>query len=187
MPHEPTRSAGMARVGVDVDTDMARRSAVRTQPLDAAQRDAVLAAALDVWSEHAAEGEPLDVVLDGRGREALTDAGVGFEVLVHDIDAVAAAEQERLADPTAQRPGDWFAEYKDYAAISAYVEGLAAAHPERAHLETIGASLEGRPLYGLRIAGTAADPVRLAINGGQHAREWIAAMVPVCIAERLLS
>lgn len=167
--------------------DPSRRTAVRALPRDEAEAERVLGLAEDVWSEHVELQAGIDVVLRPDDIAALRAAGISYDILVPDIDAAAQVEQMRLQSADAQRPGNWFAEYKDYAAISGYVEGLAAAHPELTSLETIGLSVEGRPLQALRIGGTGPDPIRLAIDGGMHAREWIAMMIPVCVADRLLN
>src|SRR6185295_4900112 len=98
------------------------------------------------------------------------------------IDAAARAEADRLRSPAAARPGDWFGEYRDFDAISAHLRELAELAPDRASLQAIGGSIEGRPLWALRIGG-APGTTPMLINGTQHAREWIATMVATCIAD----
>ena len=142
--------------------------------------------AVDVWSEQRGPDLPLDVVVPSDRLPALAALGVTWQVLVDDIDAAAAAEATRLR--SAAHAADWFAEYHDYRAITAHLEQLAAGAPDRAALQPIGTSLEGRPIWALRIgppgAGRAALPV--LIDGTQHAREWIAAAVVACIADRVV-
>ena len=139
--------------------------------------------ALDVWSEHRAPGMPLDIVVTDATLADLRGAGIEIDVLVPDIDEVAAAEAERLRDPQAAQPADWFAEYRDYASIGARLEELARSAPERARLLAIGGSVEGRPIWALRIGNGSTS---MLVNGTQHAREWIAAMTTTCVAERLV-
>jgi murein tripeptide amidase MpaA len=163
------------------------RTAVRVRPSDAGQLALVQEVALDQWSMHVALAQPvLDVVVDEDGLARLSTLGVAWELLVPDIDAVAEAERERLQRPKSQRPTDWFADYHDFEAINARLEWLAAEHPELISLSVIGNSIEGRPLLALQLGGRDEAAVPMLINGGQHAREWIAAIVPVCITERLL-
>jgi zinc carboxypeptidase len=140
--------------------------------------------ALDVWSEQGGPGLPLDVVVASGRLGELTARGVSWQVLVPDIDAVAAAEAARLRSPAA-RTADWSAEYHDYRAIAAHLEELAGRAPERAALAAIGSSLEGRPLWALRIGGDRDAPAML-VNATEHAREWIAAAVATCVADRLI-
>ena len=157
-----------------------RRVAIRVSSGDAAIAEAL---AIDVWSEDRGAGLPLDVVVTGDALDQLRARGVAFEVLVPDIDAAAAAEYARLHSPTAARPTDWFGDFRDYTAISARLHELAELAPDRAEVKVIGASIEGRPLWALRIGH---GPNKMLLNGTQHAREWIAAMTATCVADRLV-
>lgn len=170
-----------------VATDRAQRRAVRVWPRDEAELAWVRTFALDEWTEHLAPGEPIDVVVDGDGVEALAAHGARWSVLIDDIDAVAAAERARLHAPSAQRPGDWLSEYHDFVAIAEHLRELAARRPDITSLEVIGGSAEGRPLLALHINAPGTDKVPMLLDGTQHAREWIASMVPICIAERVLA
>ncbi|MCE9574930.1 MAG: M14 family metallocarboxypeptidase [Deltaproteobacteria bacterium] len=142
--------------------------------------------ALDVWSEERGPGLPLDVVVTDRQLPLLAAAHVRWEVLVPDIDAAAREERDRLRAPTAARPGDWFGEYRDFTAIADHLRELAALAPDRVSLQAIGASVDGRPLWALRIRGRGANPTPMLINGTQHAREWLATMATTCVADRLV-
>ena len=144
------------------------------------------ARALDVWSEEQGPGIPLDVVVPSDVLAELDAARVRFQILVPDIDEAARVEAARLHAPTAARPADWFAEFRDFRAISAHLEALAELDPRHVTLQAIGASVESRPLWALRIKGDAPDATPMLINGTQHAREWIAAMVTTCVADRLV-
>jgi hypothetical protein len=167
-------------------TTPSKRVAIRVTCGDAAACERVTAAALDVWSEARGAGVPLDVVVAEDELPRLRAAGIPWQVLVPDIDAEARAERARLQSPAAARPGDWFAEYRDYRAIATYLHDLAAEAPERAAVEGIGSTLDGRSIWAIRIGGTAPDATPMMINGTQHAREWISAMVSMCVADRLV-
>lgn len=178
-------------------------AAVRVTPRSEAERETVLTRAIDVWSEHVAE-PTLDVVLDPEGLAWLHTQGLAWQVLVPDVEAVAAAERERLeavAVAEAQRPptpDQWFSEYRDLPAIHAYLEDLAALRPDLATVQTLGTSLQGRPLLALRIHGQGGGQAggqgesqhqprrRMLIDSGLHAREWISMMVTTCVADRLV-
>ncbi len=142
--------------------------------------------ALDVWSEQQGPGLPLGVVVADRDLPRLRAAGVRWQVLVPDIDAEARAEAARLRSPRAADQGDWFAEYRDYTAITTYVHQLAEIAPDRVTAVALGSSLDGRPIWALRIGGTAPDATPMLVNGTQHAREWISTMVTMCVADRLV-
>jgi hypothetical protein len=159
LPHAPTRVA------------------IRVDASDAALAESI---ALDVWSEDRGPGLPLDVVVTADALPRLALAGVHYEVLVPDIDAAAQAESARLH---AAAPADWFAEFHDYRAITERIHELAELAPDRAAVQPIGSSLDGRTIWALRIGhgGT-----KMLVNGTQHAREWIAAMTATCVADRLV-
>lgn len=141
--------------------------------------------ALDVWSEQRGPRLPLDVVVRERDLARLAAAGLSWQVLVPDIDEAARAEAARI-QVRAQTAG-WYDEYRDFRAISARLEELAAAHPERVTVHGIGSSLDGRPIWALRIGGATDGATPMLVNGTQHAREWISAMVTTCVADRLVT
>jgi murein tripeptide amidase MpaA len=176
--------AAVALVGDRTAATSPVRVAIRVACDDPAACATAASLALDVWSEQRGSGLPLDVVVASDRLGELAARGVSWQVLVPDIDAVAAAEAARLRSPAA-RTADWSAEYHDYRAIAAHLEQLAGRAPGRAVLAAIGSSLEGRPLWALRIGGDRDAPAML-INGTQHAREWIAAAVATCVADRLI-
>src|SRR5690606_14299888 len=123
-----TERSGTTRVAIRVDGD------------DEAMCAFAAALALDEWSEHRAPGMPLDVVVARRDLVKLA----GVTVLVADIDAAARAEAARLRRPLAQQPADWFAEYRDYRAITERMHELAELAPDRVSVHGIGSSLDGR-------------------------------------------
>ncbi|HEY5923468.1 MAG TPA: M14 family zinc carboxypeptidase [Kofleriaceae bacterium] len=140
--------------------------------------------ALDVWSEHRGPGLPLDVVVSSDSLARLDTARVQWHVIDPDIDATARAEAARLRASAVRQPADWFAEYRDYRAITERMIELATLAPGRVTMHGIGSSLDGRTIWALRIGPTTGTA--MLINGTQHAREWIAAMVTTCVADRLV-
>jgi carboxypeptidase T len=169
----------------------ARRVAIEVDCTDARACALAEKRALDVWSEERGPGLPLAVVVAEPDLDTLRAAGVPFTVLVDDIDAVARAEHDRLQATASisamARPADWFAEYRDYRAITERIQALAASHPALARVEPIGASFESRTLWAIKIGGTATDATPMLLSGTQHAREWISPMVATCIADRLVN
>ena len=92
-----------------------------------------------------------------------------------------------LAAPERARPAtaDWFAEYRNLREIEDHLALLATRHPDLATPRVLGASIEGRPISALEISR--GGKLGIVIDGGQHAREWISVMVPVCLADRILA
>ncbi|MEO6774295.1 MAG: M14 metallopeptidase family protein [Kofleriaceae bacterium] len=136
--------------------------------------------ALDIWSEQTGPDLPLDLVVRGSSLAALADAHVAFEIMSSDIDADARVEAARLAHDGSS---DFFADYRDYAAIVEHMRGLAALDPDRVAMEAIGVSLEGRPIWALKIGH---GPTKVLVNGTEHAREWISTMVSISLADRMV-
>jgi carboxypeptidase T len=160
------------------------RVAIRVDCSDPRACEIAESLALDVWSEHRGPGLPLDVVVRDDVLRRLEAARVSWQVLVPDIDAAARAEAARLRSATAMQPADWFADYRDYRAISERLRELAVLAPDRVSLQGIGSSLDGRTIWAVRIGKQGGTP--MLINGTLHAREWIAAMVSTCVADRLV-
>lgn len=160
-------------------------SAVLVEPRDAGEMALVLELAQSVWSDPIPELGPVVVVLTAPDIALLSARGIPYRIEVADIQAVADAERQRLERrvQTADA-GTWFSEYRDVQEIHDYVDLLAERHPERAAIRRLGTSIDGWPIRALEISS---GPTKIAINGGQHAREWISVMVTMCIADRLLS
>lgn len=113
----------------------------------------------------------------------LNASGLSYTIL-HDniqelIDAEAASRGSR---------GGWFDDYHPYTEVNAYLDTLVALRPDLALKINLGTSLEGRSIYGIRITGPDGPLGKPALlyNGCQHAREWVAVMVPMYIADRLI-
>lgn len=87
--------------------------------------------------------------------------------------------------------GDWFSDFKNLDAIVARLDFLAALRPDIATRFTFGSTHNGRRIEGLRIANDAVNPGRckpvMLFNSTQHAREWIAPMTTMYLAEHLVT
>ncbi|MEO2166710.1 MAG: M14 family zinc carboxypeptidase [bacterium] len=125
-------------------------------------------------------------LIDGNVGRALDAAGFGPRSLLGNLGELLDEEQRRRAGaPTASE--DFYADYREWAEIETRLDALVATWPARASLVDLGQSFEGREIRALKIRGSApGSRPTLLLNGAQHAREWVAAMVPVYIAEQLL-
>jgi carboxypeptidase T len=127
---------------------------------------------LDVW-----EVKPGFVVLQADEAQAARLEAMGYGV-----------EQLDLIEPylstfaTAQAVSG----YHTVATLEQDLRRLAEEHPEIAELHQIGRSVEGRPLWALRIGERRGSTRTVAFLGCHHAREWISVEIPYLLAEHLL-
>ncbi len=96
-------------------------------------------------------------------------------------------DQQR-SDARAAGVGGWYSDFKTWPEVNTHIQQLADNAPELASVFEVGTTHEGRTIFGIRITspGDATNRNRILFNGCQHAREWIAVMVPVYIAEHLI-
>ncbi len=170
---------------------------VRVTVRDARELVAALALTDDVWTCGGVGIGAWDARFSPDQYDALRASGIPHAVVIENLQARIDAENARLRSPLPRPPsplqaadGPWFADFKNYAAISAYVDTLAALRPDIATRIILGQSLEGRAIFGLRITNDGFNPGRckpaVVFNSNQHAREWIAPMVNMYAADRLV-
>lgn len=106
----------------------------------------------------------------------------GFEVTAH-----FPASEIRAFDFPA---GD--AIYHNYSEMVAEIDSLVARFPGLAHKFTIGRSLEGREIVGIRLSPHAEDGLKptalpgFVLMGGHHAREHLSMELPLLLAKHML-
>ncbi|MBC8522717.1 hypothetical protein H8D29_02205 [PVC group bacterium] len=85
--------------------------------------------------------------------------------------------------------GGWYSDFKTWPEVNTHIQQLASIAPEVASIFEVGTSHEGRTIWGIKITapGNSANRKRILFNGCQHAREWVAVMVPVYVAEHLVN
>jgi len=157
---------------------------VRAIPVNRAQLQAIESLSPDIWSHGVAIGRSIDFRLPPDLIDDLADAGVSFEVLIDDVQALIDAETEWENTPTLG--GSWFADYKTYAEHMAYLDTLAAVNPAIASTFLVGNSLEGRQIRGIRIGSSDPNAPAFVMQGCQHAREWVSPMVCQFVADHLV-
>ncbi|MCS7300911.1 MAG: M14 family metallocarboxypeptidase [Fimbriimonadales bacterium] len=151
-----------------------------------AQLEAILQQARDVWM---VRGRTVDVCLSPDEQAQFAKAGYTGEVLIKDVGALIRQQQTEFVP----QDGGWFTRYLTLDEIYAAMRQLASQYPRLVQLFEIGKSIEGRPIYALRLTQ---DPRRarvypnrpqVVLNAMQHAREWITPPVLLYFAARLLA
>lgn len=129
-------------------------------------------------------GGPVDYRVEPDRVKDLEASGLRYVVLNENLQASIDAERASLAE----RGTGWFSNYKQYSEIDAYLTQLVGENPAIASRFILGTnSIEGRQIYGIRISGPGAGPKpAFVVEGTQHAREWVAAMVPMYLADQLV-
>lgn len=140
----------------------------------------------ELWSEHPGPGA-VDARVSPARMAELVASGIPFEVRIADVQQRVDDERTRLRGSPGAGGGAWFSDFRDLAEITAKVDELAAANPERVTLQTIGQSLEGRPIVAMKIGSAPEGAPAVLYSGTMHAREWLATMVTMCVADAFAS
>lgn len=78
-------------------------------------------------------------------------------------------------------------DYPNSSGVEAQVRRIAELEPHRVALRLLGSSVEGRPIWALRLGRTElSERPKVAIISGLHAREWIGPQVALTAARGLL-
>ncbi|MHA7814331.1 MAG: M14 family zinc carboxypeptidase [Phycisphaerales bacterium] len=176
------------------------QAVVRVRTTTRAQLDAMLGLVESVWSERSGVGI-LDVQIRREHLGTLSDMGIGYDILIQDLQARQDARWQDMRrqvalDAAAPRGGvahddAWFSNYKQFADIISYFNNIAAVHPGIATMRDVGDSLMGNDVYALTLTGpdtpgnAAEDRPVVLWNGTQHAREWVSPMTVTYIASKL--
>lgn len=161
------------------------RVLVRVLPDSAGERLAVSALPMTLMSEATRRDGVAEYLASPAELDALTAAGVGFELLEADVQGMVDGERNRLetrarwgVDPQPRGSDAFFEEFRDLAEINSFLDGLIAAHPGLISRQVIGQSVQGRDIEVFTISGAGAADSKpsLIFNSGAHAREWISPM-----------
>ncbi|XP_011693532.1 PREDICTED: carboxypeptidase B-like [Wasmannia auropunctata] len=109
----------------------------------------------------------------------LRQSGIKYDVLIEDVQRAIEEENVPLSVQMAAdlegRKGhrmEW-SSYHGLDDINNYLDYLVTTYPDVCSVQTIGQSVEGRPLKLLRISNGYKNAPAIWIDGGIHAREWI--------------
>ncbi|MFM7052713.1 MAG: M14 family zinc carboxypeptidase [Planctomycetota bacterium] len=148
----------------------------------------LLALSRDVLN-HRIDVGPVDAIFDKDGLAALAKSGLPHQVIVGDLGPVLRADFDARASrgDGGVAGGSFFADFRTLDETYAQLDAWIAARPDLVSAFTIGTSLEGRPIRGIRITKSAAGSPGVLFNATQHAREWGAQTTSMYIADRLIA
>lgn len=134
-------------------------------------------------------GGPVHLRVPPAADSQLAASGLSFEVVVADVQAQIDEERARLAGggPVSHGAG-FFDDFRDLTAIESHLDTLATDRPDLVQQVDVGTSLEGRTIRGIEIAHPDLPPDAPAVllTGTMHAREWLATMTAICMADTLV-
>ena len=127
--------------------------------------------------------------------ERLRASGMDFRVEIDNVQTLIDRERAEIDNQNfaqqALGPADaaWYTAYKTYDQFNTYTDTLIATYPGIVSRIAIGNSLQGNPVWAIRIAspGSAATKPAFLLFGLQHAREWVTGMAAMYTAEQLAS
>jgi len=142
----------------------------------------------DIWTCNP-RGRTVDVCASPQEREQLRKAGYRWEVLIDDVGALIR-QQEGEFHPQGD---DIFSRYLTLQEVYSAMKSLADANPRLVQMVQVGRSIEGRPIYALRLtkdprlARVYRNRPQVVFNACQHAREWITVSVALYLAYGLVA
>jgi len=112
-----------------------------------------------------------------------------FEVIEPSLNAYLEEFAQKRAQSRARGIGGWYSDFRTWQEVNERLNQTALLHPSITSLFTVGTTHEGRNIQGIRITapGDSTDRKQVLWNGCQHAREWVAVMVPAFIIDELVS
>lgn len=161
-------------------------NAQRAEQMVKASRDQ----GLDIWTGHIQKGQEFHVQVP-RKQLAWWAKQFGCGTYIEDVQAVI---NQQFAHATLIGEGEgmesnWFTKYHRFPEITKRLRELSEAHPTLTKLvPSIGKSHEGRDIPVIHLGSkTKKSKPQIWLNGGQHAREWIAPAVVMYMTQQLLA
>jgi hypothetical protein len=145
----------------------------------------------DFWQEPRRPGGNLDIMVSPNKLPSflayLHATRVSYNIINQNVQTLVDAEIKHQETAQKTPRAISFDQYYRYDAINAYLQELAVNYPQLVTLETIGKSYEGRDMIVLKISsgGGGTRPVVL-VDGGIHAREWVAPGMALYIIYQLV-
>ena len=128
------------------------------------------------------------MLLDEEAIRLLKKLGVTFKIVESNIDRRLKLFEEERALARSRGLGGWYSDFKTWPEVNAKLSSFAIAAPEITTTFIAGQTHEGRDIHGIRITapGDTTGRKQILFNGCQHAREWVAVMVPVYAIEKII-
>jgi len=170
-----------------------KQSILYVTPRVAADIATIRANSVDILECEPRIGRPLMVQATPAHANALRAANLNVTVFHKNVEEYLNTLWERTQRERMLRAGDWYQAYRTFDEFGTRLDAIASNRPDLVTPITIGTSLEGRPLRGLRVTAPDAPgnprssrPI-LFLIGGQHAREWVGPATTLYAVDQLLA
>lgn len=132
------------------------------------------------------KGDQLILHVDDGELDLLHQAGLNVKILNSDLMPIKPPAGEAISSSIS---GGLNGIYHSYMETQTFLSTLADQYSDQADFFSIGQSLEGRAIWGLKISDNAdskENEPNIYFMGCHHAREWISVEIPLLFAEYLL-
>ena len=132
---------------------------------------------------------PTPMIFDETLIELAQKMQIDFEIVEPDINRYLAEFEEKRVRARNRGLGGWYSDFKTWDQVNTRLHQIELFNPDVATVFTVGTTHEGRTIQGIRITapGDATNRRQVLWNGCQHAREWVAVMVPMYIIEEIVA
>lgn len=132
---------------------------------------------------------PTPMIFDETLIELAQKMQINFEIVEPDINRYLAEFEEKRVRARNRGLGGWYSDFKTWDQVNTRLHQIELFNPDVATIFTVGTTHEGRTIQGIRITapGDATNRRQVLWNGCQHAREWVAVMVPMYIIEEIVA
>lgn len=155
---------------------------------------------LDFWKQASKMGEQAHVMversLEDDFLKIIMDHNISYALMIDDVEKKIIKQKEMaekvkqfnwLKDSPRNRIAFNLAQYHSFADMINYLNALAVTYPDRVQVMPTGTTHEGRQIPLIRIGRpTRANKPAIWIDGGIHAREWVAPAVVLYMINQLV-
>ncbi|PNF26577.1 hypothetical protein B7P43_G13052 [Cryptotermes secundus] len=145
----------------------------------------------DFWKEPRKYGDNLDIMVSPDRQlpflSFLKDNNITFKVINDNVQTSIDAEIRRQAVTPKTPRAVSFDQYYRHEEINSYLQELAEKYPDLVSVESLGVSYENREMLVIKISsGGGGHRPAVLVDGGIHAREWIAPAMALYIINQLV-
>lgn len=182
----------LANGGADT-TPLSAQRLVTLRPTTAHHLDIIRANTTDLWVCEPHLGQAMIATVTRAQESSLKAAGIGVTLFHPNAQEYLDGLWNRTMGERMVRAADWYGAYHTWDEFNSRLDEIVAARPDLAEPVTIGVSLEGRSIRGIRLSSPdlAGNPRGerpvLFVIGGQHAREWVAPATSLYLIDQMVA